>query len=119
MDERPFFVVEAYTKSAVDPIMFNKGDTLVIGELYQDDPEWPGWIWCCHPITGKAGWVPQQYLRIQDRQGIALCDYSANELTVLPGDTLLVSTQENGWAWAQNTSDEYGWVPLRHIQPII
>ncbi|MDY0096304.1 MAG: SH3 domain-containing protein [Candidatus Vecturithrix sp.] len=52
---------------------------------------------------------------LQDRRGVALCDYSANEFTVLPDDTLLVYAQENGWVWAQNTSDEYGWVPLRHI----
>lgn len=119
MHRQPFLVIEAYTKSAADPITFSKNDALIVGNVYQDDPEWPCWIWCCHSITGKAGWVPQQYLRIQGRQGIALCDYSANELTVQPGDTLHVYAQENGWAWAQSTSGEYGWVPLRHIQPAI
>ncbi len=119
MQGQSFLVVEAYTTSAIDPIAFSKDDVLAVGDLYQDDPEWPGWVWCCHPITRKVGWVPQQYLCIQDRQGIALCDYSANELTVLPGDRLLVYAQENGWVWAQNSPGEYGWVPLRHVQPAI
>jgi len=83
MHGQPFLVIEAYTKSNFDPIMFNKDDILIAGDLYQDDPEWPGWIWCRHPITEKSGWVPQQYIRIQNKQGVALCDYSANELTVL------------------------------------
>jgi hypothetical protein len=109
-----YTVIKAYRASSLNPIVLNQGDTVRVGKKYTEDPDWPGWIEC-ESSSGVKGWVPEQYLAVSGVSGTALCDYSARELTVAPGDGIMVHNILNGWAWAQDANQAYGWVPLRNL----
>lgn len=93
-----------------------------IGQPYSGPEDWPNWLWC--RVAGRAadavGWVPAQIIeRVDAHSGIALADYSAQELDVDIGDELLGQRMLNGWVWcAHATRDEAGWVPLQCLQAV-
>jgi len=103
--------ISGYKASKKSLIELRAGDIVTTGEEYEDNPNWIGWIKCIHPITGKAGWVPKQILRIHGDQGKALCDYSAKELTIKKGAIVEVLKSMNGWSWCRTEPGEEGWMP--------
>ena len=110
-------VVNAYQSSVVVPITLQKGDTIRVGQTYEGDPDWRGWVWCEND-AGQSGWVPEALIAKRGAMGRVLGDYTARELSVPKGETLCVIRMLNGWAWARRINGETGWVPLRHLQPI-
>ena len=104
----------AHTSNYPNPISFQAGDHVEIGN--QDD-EFPGWI----RVTthdGNQGWAPIQYLRMDyvGKTGIALQDYSARELNTRIGEQLILHYELNDWGWVENDQKKTGWVPLASIQ---
>jgi hypothetical protein len=82
--------------------------------LERVDDEWPGWIWCVDG-SGIGSWVPDAYLVIDGRIARLLVDYEATELTVQPGDLLILQHEVNGWWWAADSRGEEGWVPEKKL----
>ena len=117
MSSKRFQVIKDHQSSFPDPIILKKGDKVAVGREHLEEPDWPNWVECKSP-DGKMGWAPKQYLTISDDTGIALRDYSGNELNVRVGEEIIVYKTLNGWAWARNSVGQYGWVPLRNIAEI-
>lgn len=91
-----------------EPLRVGVGDML---RFERRITEWKGWIWC---TTGEGleAWVPEAWVKVEGEACTMLRDYTSRELTVRKGETLLVEETESGWAWAENSAGERGWVPL-------
>jgi hypothetical protein len=101
-------VTDEYRSAFPDPITIKADEIAVVSHC---DLEWRGWIWITLP-DGKAGWAPEQYfLPLSPNEVVCLEDYRAQELTVHPGEALIVTQALNGWYWAEKPSGENGWVP--------
>lgn len=120
-------VVCEWTASYDNPITLKKDEKVIVDlSIKETDPEWADWIWCMAG-NGMAGWVPIQILNmcetLPDEKQIAITleDYSAYELTVNQGDTVVGDSKcLNGWLWCrkENTAEE-GWLPMRCLQQVI
>lgn len=120
-------VVCEWTASYDNPIMLKKDEKVIVDlSIKETDPEWADWIWCMAG-NGMAGWVPIQILNmcetLPDEKQIAITleDYSAYELTVNQGDTVVGDSKcLNGWLLCrkENTAEE-GWLPMRCLQQVI
>lgn len=102
--------VAAHARSYEDPIAFSAGERVMVGRR---DPEDPRWVWCVHPRTGKAGWVPEVLLEIEAaaQWGTGRRAYAAIELTVVPGERLIAGESVAGWTWCTKPSGAAGWMP--------
>jgi hypothetical protein len=114
--DRRFRVGKAYQRSTAEPLVLRKGDRVRIGRPYEDDPEWPDWIWC-EDTAGKGGWVPKQLIAAENTRGSVRDAYEARQISVQEGEIVTVSSVLNGWAWARRCTGESGWLPLRHLIP--
>ncbi|WP_257254843.1 MULTISPECIES: SH3 domain-containing protein [unclassified Endozoicomonas] len=102
-------VIEDYKACYPDPVTFSKGDHLTLGK---SDNEFPGWIWVT-ATSGKEGWAPLPLIRrLNQKQGMALEDYTARELSVSMGEDLIIVREINAWAWVENQQKQMGWVPI-------
>ena len=102
--------VVSHTSTYPEPISFEPGDPLLVGER---DTEYPGWIWVTIP-SGRSGWAPQAYLRMTSRTGAFATErYTARELDTTVGQALLVHGELNEWLWVENKDGEFGWVPRK------
>lgn len=110
-----YTVIAPYESSNPDPITFQAGDLIKVGQKFVEDPEWTNWV-KCENAEGKTGWTPLQVLRVDGDWATTLVDYTAHELTVCIGEQLLVERVLNGWAWAKTHENEWGWVPIRNIE---
>jgi len=63
-----------------DPIRGAAGDRLALGRR---DDEYPGWVWAM-AADGRAGWVPESWLRVEGASGVLLRDYTAAEMPLEP-----------------------------------
>ena len=117
MEAKQYVVTQDHTSEYPEPITFEKGAFLVVGEKYQGPEDWDNWMFCETPGQ-KGGWVPVQVIEmIDDKTARAREDYTARELNVREGDLLLGVKSLNGWAWCENSSNlESGWVPLANLQ---
>jgi hypothetical protein len=100
--------VTAHVSAYPNPIRFEPGDRLVLGER---DDAYPGWI---RVITadGNAGWAPEQFVECRSQtEGRAVEEYTARELNTVAGDSLVSHRELNGWLWVENDRGECGWVP--------
>ena len=79
------------------------------------DTDFPGWIWATSLTSGKGGWVPEHFLRIEGERGESLRDYSAKELSVSEGDMVTIREELLGWALVETASGGVGWVPQSHL----
>lgn len=109
-DGKQRMVSKSHERTYADPITLAAGDRVTITQRELWD-EVHVWLWCIGQ-TGKAGWVPERYLRVEGEQALALREYSARELTVSEGETLAVLDEEGGWYWCRKESGECGWVPV-------
>ena len=105
-------VLKAYQVQYPDPIEVRRGDAVFLG---MKDPEFPGWIWATSTASGKAGWVPEEFLTIQDDRGTARRDYSAREQRVDEGQIVEVIEELLGWALIEVEPGRRGWVPRGHL----
>lgn len=114
-----FLVIKPHVSEYPDPIRFKKGSSLVVGEKSDGIEKWDNWYFCS-TSEHAGGWVPAQIIALlDDKNGVALEDYSANELNVAIGDILLGEKNLNGWVWClQPHKGIMGWVPLENLQSI-
>jgi len=112
-----YLVVRDHTSELPDPITFTAGAPLTVCEEYRGPEGWDTWFFCETPGQ-TGGWVPAQLIRrIDGTTACALEDYTARELDVHEGETLLSSRTLNGWAWCTRAgSTESGWVPLANLE---
>lgn len=96
-----------------NPIVFKKGDPLVLGEL---DAEYEGWRRVI-TLSGNEGWAPVAYIEALDGgpSGLAIKDYCAVELHINAGEYLEVRSEHAGWCWVESGRGEAGWVPKESI----
>ncbi len=116
-------VTERWSAVYDDPIIMKAGQEVVIDHTRpEEDPEWRGWVWCV--ADNAQGWAPAQMLDICERgvdrsRAMANADYSAQEIDAEPGDIVCGNVILNGWLWCRKErSDEYGWLPLRNLEPM-
>lgn len=106
-------VIKKHTSNYPSPIILNVGDNILLG---REDDEYIGWMFCTNIRTGLSGWCPKQIINVLDNtNGIAIEDYSANELNVIPGQELIIIKELNDWAWCYD-SVNFGWVPLDNFK---
>jgi SH3-like domain-containing protein len=103
-----------YVVQYPDPLTVAAGTRVIVG---RDDEEYPGWKWCKAP-DGREGWIPVELLSNDDAQRIVLCDYSARELAVRPGEEVSVEDSRHGWLLVRNTHGERGWIPASHAEEL-
>ncbi|NKI35592.1 hypothetical protein HFP89_10490 [Wenzhouxiangella sp. XN79A] len=117
MDVRHYLVIRDHTSEYPEPITFDKGASLVVGERYDGPEGWDDWLFC-EAKGQKGGWVPAQIIEIvSGTHARALEDYTARELDVRKGELLVGTRALNGWAWCTRTDcSESGWVPLANLQ---
>lgn len=109
-------VIKKHQSEFPNPIIFSKGERLIIGEKSDEREAWNDWYFCEAPNQIK-GWVPKQVIKwLSDNEGEALEDYSAKEMDVDKGEILIGVKELNGWVWCQNSSSkEEGWVPVENL----
>lgn len=119
MNTRSYIAADNHVSEYPEPITFAKGTILSVGEKYDGPEGWEDWFLCQAPGQ-KAGWVPRQILDfIGKGSARALEDYTARELDVLQGETLIGSRILNGWVWCQKPgTHDSGWVPLSKLREI-
>ena len=115
-EPKKYRVIEAYQSPYPEPILFQAGERVEIGEQFSADPDWENWVWC-KGQNGQQAWVPLQYLIIDAGQGVFKHSYNALELSVNPGEVLSVYEEINGFGMAEKADGSKGWVPLRNIRP--
>jgi len=108
-------VIAGYESPYPNPINFHKGEHVVVGKEFTDDPDWKDWIWCTGE-NDKQAWVPKGYLEIEGEQGVFNTDYNALELSVEIGEVLDVYEIVNGFDMAVKQSGDRGWVPLKNLE---
>lgn len=104
-------VLKSWTVQYPDFIELEAGDLVTLGKR---DSEYPGWIWATSAKSGKSGWVPECYLRVDGESGSALRSYTARELGVSEGEIVTVTEELLGWVWAA-AGERQGWMPLTHL----
>ena len=115
--QQVYKVVKHYENSNTDPIELKIGDTVTLGERSEEDGQWANWIYCISNKTKKAGWEPTQILNMNGEIGIAILDYTAQELTITTGEIIMGSEELNGWIGCWRESDgQTGWVPKNCLE---
>ncbi|WP_313803485.1 hypothetical protein [Cytobacillus sp.] len=102
--------MKSHISNYPDPILLKKEQEV----LYcKEDTQFPNWIFCKSIVTHKEGWVPKQLLTKPNKFGIAIVtkDYSAHELTTIPGEILFGLEHLNEWTYCKRKNGEAGWVP--------
>jgi len=119
METKHYAVIQDHTSEFPEPITFEKGAPLTVGEKYEGPEGWENWVFCESPGQ-KGGWVPEQIVEIMtDNAARARECYTARELNVREGERLLGGRILNGWAWCEKpSSSESGWVPLGNLQQV-
>ncbi|NKC21113.1 hypothetical protein CWC29_020225 [Pseudoalteromonas sp. S4498] len=109
-------VIKEHINEFPTPITFKQGARLTVGEEYDGEEGWDNWFFC-ETEEQVSGWVPAQVFRlVNPKQGVALMDYTAQELSVVQGEHLLGHNQLNGWVWCSSKKSALqGWVPLRNL----
>jgi len=96
------------------PIAFDVGTPLTV---IRNDDEWPDFHWCVTP-QGSEGWVLRSAFELADEasldalpaRAVAITDYDAHELALVPGERLLVGDDQGGWRWGYSVTGDAGWV---------
>jgi len=116
MPPRRFIVIEDHTSEYPEPISFDAGAPLIVGEAYDRPEGWEHWFFCTTP--GQAGgWVPAQVIqRTSGDRAIARTSYTARELDVRKGDRVSGLTRLNGWWWCETPDrTRSGWIPASKL----
>lgn len=95
------------TREQIQEISVHAGDIVSVGHRNQQHP---AFVWCATE-DGHHGWVPEEYLRLEDEHnGAALRDYDSTHLTVVPGERLDVLEQVDDYLLCRNAAGAQGWV---------
>jgi hypothetical protein len=111
-------VVKAHRRTYPDPLVVKEGDELT---LVEKDEDYPGWIWCTDK-NEKSGWVPEEFLEIDDesegeeKTDTINRDYTALELNAAEGEPLNILEEVAGWVFCKNREGEKGWVPSENVE---
>ncbi len=108
-------VVQEYQSPYPDPIIFQVGEKVIVGQKSEHDPDWENWYWC-EGENNKEAWVPKQYLEINGQQGVFIQNYNAMELTITPGEIFSIYEIVNGFGMAIKNEGQKGWVPMKNIE---
>ena len=115
-----YIVIENYRTEFPNPISLKQGEKVLIGEdpYPEMNPDtWVNWVYCIKEDGSNAGFVPEQIIRKEDKNGIILEDYSAKELDIDKGTIVEGIRELNGWLWLKNTvTNEIGWVPMDNLK---
>jgi hypothetical protein len=112
-----YIVLKEYESPYPDPIHFQEGEIIEVGETYEDDPDWVDWVWCCGEHHNDA-WVPKQFIYFQNGQWVMKRNYNAMELILEIGESVNVLEIVNGFGMAEKSDGSRGWVPMNHLQKI-
>lgn len=107
-------VIEDHTPEASQPLCAGAGDLL---RFERRPTEWDGWLWCTDR-KGLQAWVPEAWVSVEGATCRMKKDYTSLELTVRESDVLVVGETESGWAWAEDSGGQKGWVPLRCLEKL-
>ncbi len=108
-------VVVAHVSSYPDPIRFSRGDRVAVG---RSDDRYPGWIRVTID-SGNEGWAPQSVLRIEPSgAGVALEEYSAQELDTTVGESVRSLRELAGWLWVEDARGRQGWIPKASVRAL-
>ena len=105
-------VISPHTSAAHKPLVFAKGDRVIIERR---DTEWPEFLWCIDE-DGAGAWIPENYLDRNDEVGILNTVYSSVELKADKGERLSIIKSEAGWHWCRNSQGKLGWIPDRNVK---
>lgn len=102
-------VLKAHRSNYPDPVVFENGDRLKLGDR---DTEYPGWVRATD-THGVTGWAPLGYMKLieEGAEAVAVQGYSARELDVDPGERLCVEYEHCQWCWVSHATKGAGWVP--------
>jgi len=100
------------------PLILKKYDTVILGNKYTDNPNWPGWI-CCK-TENNAGWIPKQIVKRNGNKGIIIDDYDATEFNIKIGEIIVMEKCLNGWIWGykKNNPHKKAWAPLDFLEEV-
>jgi phosphatidylinositol alpha-1,6-mannosyltransferase len=101
-------VVRPHSRPYAEPIRATSGEVVVPD--FEKRTSVAGWVWCTGH-DGRSGWVPERWLHRVDKGWRIERDYDAAELTLAPGERLLVTLEESGFFWSLKPNGESGWVP--------
>ena len=104
------------------PIAFVAGTPLTVT---RNDDEWPDFHWCVTP-DGSEGWVLRSAFELEDGQSldtlparaVAVAEYDARELALIPEERLLVGEDQGGWRWCYSARGDAGWVRKADLSQI-
>ncbi len=111
---RTYLVKKEHRMTRTNPLFAHKNEGIW---TFQEDEEYPGWIFCKVKANGLEGYIPKQIL-IWDESGKSATvseDYSARELAVKPGDKVESNRELNGFAWCVNEDGMAGWIPISKL----
>ncbi len=112
-------VIKQHKSNYPNPIKLCKGQTVMVGEKYNGNEGWKNWIYCFTIDHSSEGWVPEQIIKKQGKQGLILEDYIAKELDVEVGEQLIKCKELNGWYWMKKIGTlEEGWVPIENVEEL-
>jgi len=117
MKSEKYIVISSYDSPYPDSIPFAIGEEVGVGTKYEDDPDWKDWYWC-EANGEKEAWIPGQYLDIQGEKGTLNTGYDARELGIQAGEVVIVHKIVNGFGWAENSSGETAWAPLKYLKNV-
>jgi len=104
--------IEAWHPADRKPLVLREGDKVKVGH---HDTEWTSYRWCTGEDT-TAGWVPLDYLVIDDfGDGTVTVDYSTAELAVDIDDVVAGYQSAGSWTWCVANDGSEGWVPNRAL----
>jgi hypothetical protein len=112
-----FRCIKEYKTPYPGSIIFRKGEQVLLGDEYDEDPAWKGWI-RCQGTEDQIAWIPEDYLDIQGDRAHLIKEYDARELNLTLNEVVNISDFINGFGKASNQSGEIGWVPLNHLESI-
>ncbi len=108
-------VIKDYESPYPNPVIFQKGEEVRVGQVFKEDPDWENWIWC-EGKNGKKAWAPRQYVNINGIKGTFNRNYNAMELSVKTGEALAVYEVVNGFGMSKKPDGKRGWVPMRNMK---
>jgi hypothetical protein len=94
------------------------GDVVKIGEKTDPNSDYPNWIYCISEKNGKAGWVADHIMTINDDIAVVNENYISEEMTVTAGDIVDTIFDLNGWCWCRRIADsKEAWVDKKNLKP--
>ena len=108
-------ILKSYRTKYKNPLILKTGDSVTLGEEEKEE-KWKGWIRAF--TDDKEGWIPLQIIIISEdgKTRTVKENYSAKEIDVNEGDSIILINKLNGWSWIKlESTGEEGWIPDENI----